>query len=359
MAATRDRRNNAGNRYARLLNEEEEEDDFYKTQYGGFSEEKADEDYLGNEDDKDIVDSDFSIDENDEPVSDHDADEPKRKRKKVVTKSYKEPTKQTAKKAAPATTSPKKKKIEKTLKSPIKRECKKSLRKSTAAKSAATQHRIKIRYEAEKMKPKIVKVDERMPTQEELLEEAAQTEKENIKSLEKFRRMELEKKKIRPTKASAYIGPIIRFHSVSMPVVKDEQKTWEGSAEELDEIKRTTRRSRMAASDAAKSAEKNRCERTFISFINDINNKAFDSAFPSPQKRPKINQTCPITKLPAKYFDPVTQLPYHNILAFKILREAYYQMLETKGDPINDKTLSEWLEWRKKSKLQNKTVKTE
>jgi hypothetical protein len=46
MAAARDRRNNAGNRYARLLNEEEDEDDFYKTQYGGFSEEKTDIDYL-------------------------------------------------------------------------------------------------------------------------------------------------------------------------------------------------------------------------------------------------------------------------------------------------------------------------
>lgn len=46
MAASRDRRNNAGNRYARLLNEEEEEDDFYKTQYGGFQEDKVDDDYL-------------------------------------------------------------------------------------------------------------------------------------------------------------------------------------------------------------------------------------------------------------------------------------------------------------------------
>lgn len=40
------------------------------------------------EDDEDIIDSDFSIDENDEPVSDHDDDAPKRK-KKVVTRSYK------------------------------------------------------------------------------------------------------------------------------------------------------------------------------------------------------------------------------------------------------------------------------
>lgn len=46
MAASRERRSNAGRKIARLLNEEEEEDDFYKTQYGGFTEEKADVDYL-------------------------------------------------------------------------------------------------------------------------------------------------------------------------------------------------------------------------------------------------------------------------------------------------------------------------
>ena len=37
MAATREKRSNAGSKMARLL-EEEDEDDFYKTTYGGFSE---------------------------------------------------------------------------------------------------------------------------------------------------------------------------------------------------------------------------------------------------------------------------------------------------------------------------------
>ena len=37
MAATREKRNNAGNRMSRLL-EEEDEDEFYKTTYGGFDE---------------------------------------------------------------------------------------------------------------------------------------------------------------------------------------------------------------------------------------------------------------------------------------------------------------------------------
>lgn len=176
----------------------------------------------GNEDDRDIVDSDFSIDENDEPVTDNEAEEPKRKRKKVVTRSYKEPPK---KQEIQKKASPNKKKL--SQRQLLLDYSKKSLRKTTTAKSAATLHRLKIRSEAEKIKPKIVKIDEKMPTQEELLEEAAQTEKENLKSLEKFRRMELEKKKVRPTKGSTYTGAIIRYHSVSMPVVSDEQRSWE------------------------------------------------------------------------------------------------------------------------------------
>lgn len=43
--AGRDKRVNAGNRMAKLLNEEEE-DDFYKNTYGGFEEVEADNDYV-------------------------------------------------------------------------------------------------------------------------------------------------------------------------------------------------------------------------------------------------------------------------------------------------------------------------
>ncbi len=45
MAATRERRGNAGNKMDKLL-DEEEEDDFYKTSYGGFEETENDRDYV-------------------------------------------------------------------------------------------------------------------------------------------------------------------------------------------------------------------------------------------------------------------------------------------------------------------------
>lgn len=45
MAASRERRGNAGAKMASLL-DEEEEDDFYKTSYGGFDETNDDGDYV-------------------------------------------------------------------------------------------------------------------------------------------------------------------------------------------------------------------------------------------------------------------------------------------------------------------------
>lgn len=44
MAASREKRSNAGSKLAKLLNEEEE-DEFYKTTYGGFDEIENDDDY--------------------------------------------------------------------------------------------------------------------------------------------------------------------------------------------------------------------------------------------------------------------------------------------------------------------------
>ena len=101
MASSRSRRSNAGSKMASLLNDEEKEaisgkDEFYETKYGGFQEEKDDGDFAyqspGEEDDR--VDSDFSIDEDDEVRSDiEDEGSGKRKTAKrgegVQTKAYK------------------------------------------------------------------------------------------------------------------------------------------------------------------------------------------------------------------------------------------------------------------------------
>lgn len=45
----------------------------------------------------------------------------------------------------------------------------------------------------------------------------------------------------------------------------------------------------------------------------------------------------------------MTQLPYATLQAFRVLREAYYQQLEDKGDR-NNKQVAKWLAWRREYK---------
>ncbi|KAG6463343.1 vacuolar protein sorting-associated protein 72 homolog [Manduca sexta] len=404
----RERRSNAGNRMAKLL-DEEEEDDFYKTTYGGFEEVEEDRDYQQEKEVEDEVDSDFDIDENDEPVSDQEGDE--KSKRKVGTKAYKDPNyrkKKTDKIKKPVAKKPKEKdektekvekpektekpeKPEKFLDTTIER---KSIRQSTAVKSAETQQRIKIRSELKRKKPK--KVEEKMPTQEELLEEAIKTEEENLKSLERFEQIELERKKIRPIKKTI-TGPVIRYHSFAVPVkvnpeddkssiqtigqlnlsdiIKTEEDLLAGELEDIQEPKNEVTEQTGKTEENAntkmeldvigpdediklddvkpkeekpkiKTSNVKYYERTLLSFENDIKDEAFNSCFPKSQPKRKRQMLCAVTKRPARYIDPVTKLPYRSVDAFRIIREAYYQQLEARGDRT-DPQLAAWLQWRR------------
>ena len=69
-------------------------------------------------------------------------------------------------------------------------------------------------------------------THEELLEEAKWTELDNLASLEAYARMEEEKKKVKDKKV-VWTGPVVRYLSVTMPMVS-EQDIGTGSGEEVD-----------------------------------------------------------------------------------------------------------------------------
>ncbi|XP_063371143.1 vacuolar protein sorting-associated protein 72 homolog [Cydia amplana] len=406
--AQREKRANAGNRMAKLL-DDEEEDDFYKTTYGGFQETEEDKDYIEEREADDVVDSDFDIDENDDPVSDQEVEE---KRKRAVgTKAYKDPKKK--KTAAPRKEVVKRVKEDKPEKHKYKKDedfeqslndsiGRKSIRKSTAVKSLETQQRIKIRSELKKKKPK--KVEEKMPSQEELLEEALITEQENLKSLERFEQIELERKKVRPTK-KAITGPVIRYHSFAVPLESEEPdnlvtditlsdiiKSEEGLitpcdidmeevpvAEEpkpeepkpevhhdtdsmpslnptkieidvigpdeefkIDDVVTEVKPKKAKAYVKPKPAY----ERTLLTFENDLKDKAFNKCYRLNKPRRRQDMLCAVTKKPARYIDPITKLPYRSVDAFRIIREAYYQQLEARGDR-NDPKLQAWLKWRR------------
>jgi len=332
------------------LLDKEEEDDFYKTTYGGFSEEGDDRDFNYNSpnEDEDEVDSDFSIDENEEVKSDPEDDESNRKKAKradgVQTKAYKEPSKKKDKTKQPV---PKPKPIPPVRMSSPEYGRRLTTRASTALKTSETIKIIKQRdAESRRKKLKLKKKQKvvRKLTQEEILEEAKITEKYNLESLKKYEEMELEAKR-RATRSGdrTVKGPAIRYHSVTMPLIQ-EIKDEENIKPEIEEDSNEEGVIRPVLEKKAEGHGKQ--ERTFISFTD---TETMKNSFPRAGYRVPSSKICPVTRLPAKYFDPVTELPYANLQAFKIIREAYYQQLESRGDKT-DPEISSWLDWREKNK---------
>ncbi|CAB3375284.1 Hypothetical predicted protein [Cloeon dipterum] len=356
MAASREKRSNAGTRMSKLL-DEEEEDEFYKNTYGGFEDAENDQEYKSEDSGDDDVDSDFSIDENDEVISDHEDDKPKRA-KRLVTRAYKEPKKVAKKETADVTDKPfpfnipedqagpsnstpvKKPVVKKQLSAPSKSE-RKSCRKSTAAKSAELRKRVKQRdeeYQRRRKKMKLKEKKEEPMTQEELLEEAKATERENIASLEQFQLMELEKKKIRPVKKT-FKGPMIRYHSFAAPLI-EELPSSENQTIDVDDT--------MVSVDEPKEPEMTsndkKCERTLITFPDEATLKSLFPQEKRPLRQPRL---CPFSRTLARYFDPVVRLPYSNVVSFRILRSTYESKLESMGDRA-DPEVASWIAWRKK-----------
>ncbi|XP_059081922.1 vacuolar protein sorting-associated protein 72 homolog [Tigriopus californicus] len=406
MALARARRSNAGAKMASLLNEEEKalmKDDFYSTQYGGFNEEADDVDFqapahlvrhAGSHEvieDDDEVDSDFSIDENDEPKSDLDEEAETKKAKRgqgVQTKAYREPVKR-VEKAAVVDPAAKKARQAQRIQSQIKRQWQKQMvltdfgrkeaRASTVSKTAETQNRQKEReHRARKLLRQRMrarekkKANEREPTQAELLAEAKLTERLNIATLKKYEEMELEaRKKATKLTQRTITGPYVRFLSTAMPMVSEVRPADErivvdepleeagpnvpSSAPTTDETARVTPTGPSDGQVSEPMASSGRQARTFLTF-SDFD--SFRRSFPSKRPRHSQQKMCPITRLPAKYFDPATRLPYANLHAFRILREAYYSQLEQKGNK-NDPEVKAWLDWRQKHRPTKPTLLTQ
>ncbi|CAG9836880.1 unnamed protein product [Diabrotica balteata] len=333
----RERRNNAGNRMAKLLDEEEEcQDEFYKQNYGGFEETASDNEYEAEEEGEDLVDSDFSIDENDEPVSDTEGDENQKKKRRLVTKAYKEPVpkKEKQKQPKPPKTSQKVKRLSSFSNESLGR---KSVRKSTLARTAETAQRVKVRDLEQRRKVKKQSVEE-IPTQAELLAECKITEQENLKSLERYQKLENEKKAKRPLKKQGS-GPVIQYRSTRMPIIEEVNKD-STIKEEVTEI------------------QPKYCERTFITIYNDPNDVAFKKVF-NVKQAPILPKKlkCAVTGKPASYIDPVTRVPYHNRICLKIIRLAYYDYMEHHGDKNNPLVVNflKWLSQNKK-RLRNEII---
>lgn len=314
----------------------EEEDEFYKTTYGGFDDESGDDEYHGEHSDtEDEVDSDFDIDEGDEPDSDQEEDAPRRKGR-VVTKAYKEPIK--VAKPKPKRPSEEQKKTEK-VKVELKRrippefhdfaEPRKSVRQSTSEHTRKTNLRLQERQDAPRRRRGAHR--DRPLTQDELLAEAKVTAEVNIRSLENYERLEADKKK-QVHKKRRFEGPTIRFHSVLMPIVshsvlKEENVDVEGLDQDVPPTAQPN------PSSISQQPSGGLCSRTYITFSDD---EAFEAAFPDGARsgpQPPVQEICPVTHKAALYRDPVTDIPYANTRAFRIIREAYRKYVAAHGFP--------------------------
>lgn len=319
LVAGRERRNNAGARMSRLL-DAEDDDEFYKTTYGGFTEEVDDNDYQTEESASDETDSDIDLDENEEVTSDVEVEGDEKRKRRVITKAYKEPKKQCLT-AKSSTSMPRIEKPKPEVLIPLEPAIdRSSLRKSTCDKTRSTEDCVREREARSAVMRQIAErkhvADVRRLTQEELLAEAKITEKINLRSLETFQKLELEKKKSRVHRQT-YSGPVIRYHSVTVPIV-DELSTVDT---EINVDSDTVDSSEHAKSIRPNRTSAEKCSRTFITFSDEV---VYRQCFPSRRKLRSVDKSaCPVTGLPAKYFDPLTRIPYATAEAFKVIRQSF------------------------------------
>lgn len=131
-------------------------------------------------------------------------------------------------------------------------------------------------------------------------------------------------------------GPMIRFQSIAMPRI-----------EEVD----PPEGQQVLSLDGKQEGQMNvletgRCMRNFITFPDET---VLKKIFPQHKPRPATKNFCPISRQPARYFDPVTHIAYANLQGYRVLREAYYNQLESKGD-TRQPEVAAWIEWRRRTK---------
>jgi len=92
------------------------------------------------------------------------------------------------------------------------------------------------------------------------------------------------------------------------------------------------------------SATAEKCSRTFITFSDEV---VYRRYFPSRRKlRSSDKSTCPVTGLPAKYFDPITRIPYASMEAFKVIRQSFHKDTDLdQSDVVQPRqTVVSWLQ---------------
>ena len=282
------------------------------------------------------MDSDFDISECDQETGEQNEDDllPKKKRKK-----WKTPFVPKAKKTQSSTAARTPKHRTSFEPSVDYVERTRMLRKSTLEVSEVFRQR---RIEEEQRKRFAPRTQKRYRqlTQKELLKEAKRTEIENLASLDAYTRLESERKKVK-AKKPAFEGPAVRFLSVSMPLItevpEDSKQSGDPTSQQQQQL-------------PAPSGGSSHYCRNFLVFTD--TNSFPQGYFPSQKPAKPKRVLCPITGLPAKYVDPLTNTPYATPQAFKIIRNRYVNEEEQKCQK-RLLQLSSWLEEKKRKKMKS------
>ncbi|KAJ2081476.1 Vacuolar protein sorting-associated protein 72 [Coemansia sp. RSA 988] len=319
----RSRRQNAGNKMTSMIEEERA-----KIVSGEIVLSEDDEEFTKKADGEDIVDSDFEeTDSEAEKAADAASKEiedvlekaERKKRRKIARKQRIVPQFASSKRTPTDSHKPSKDNYSKSgTQPPIQRKAKPtdiavrfSSRASAVRKAQETEAREQERevLAAAKRRRKKSNRPEIVPrlTQEQLLEEAKQTEAENLAKLKEFQELEAEEKQLHRRMIDSRKEPLM-----IQPVAHWRSSIIYGTS--VDSIR---------ATDAKPEGIKNAlpvCDKIEYAL------KGFDQThFPfnpwatsAAAKRPKI---CAVTGLPARYFHPRAKVPYANSRAYRILEE--------------------------------------
>ena len=310
--ADRPRRAIAGANMAKLMTEEDKGDDFYKTAYGGFEEDETDGDYSTEKEVSDLVDTDFDLSEEpDEVASGEEGEEERRKRRKWEVKPP-PPRAAKPKEQQPQGGEKKERKTQPTVVLQVSR------RSTTAVKSEISK--VKRDHDAKsRAKRKPVKREWKMPSQEEIMEECRVTEERNLELLHAFRLHEEQRKKSRATKRRATMGAYIRYHSIAAPIVK------------LGGLTASSPQHGSHPGTDHKVTNLRYCTRNFVTFSDP---RIVPQCLQKSTNKVNIPEKlyCPVTRLPAKYIDPLTGTPYASSKAFKMIRDSFAAYEEVRHD---------------------------
>ncbi|KAJ3183305.1 hypothetical protein HDU85_002331 [Gaertneriomyces sp. JEL0708] len=180
----------------------------------------------------------------------------------------------------------------------------------------ALQEKLSLTEQRKAMLPQRHRTAEVEVTQEERLEEAQETERMNLESLQNILAIEEENRRKKNVKREGLTGPVIRWRSVKeidasappdlVSLAEDDTRANPPDSHIIED-------DQMASTQGPKFVARN-----YLIFEN------FEvdplKEWSQPPERPK-KAKCPITGLPARFRDPTTQIPYANKEAFLTIQQ--------------------------------------